>query len=333
MIFSKLIFLSILTVVYACSQESNVLNTTLNVADSPAQNMEVESPVNVIYQSSDLGKSWQDISKGLTPNIQAPEFYADETDLYILGEKDIFHGNPSRTGADWQKEDFVGYNIHFVKIKEDLIAYSEDGEIRKKISGTETWEPIYKNFGEKNIRVIFESSRGTVLIGCDHGLFKTSDDGKTWKLVHDEGWVIKIAESSNGVLIATGEKGIMRSTDGGDNWNWVIQEGGVGIDVEPIQDGFAAITFNTTTETRKIRLSFDHGATWQLIGEDLPPNANISSIIQMGENFFCGHPDGIYASADKGQTWKLILPSVEDKVFDLSVSGNMIYAIPRFAGC
>ncbi len=333
MIFSKLILLSILTVVYACSQESKVLNTTLSVADLPTQNMEVGAPINVIYQSADVGRSWQDISNGLSPNIQAPEFYADETDLYILGVKDIFHSKPSRIGADWQKEDFVGYNIHFVKIKEDLIAYSEDGQIRKKISGTELWEPIYLNFGEKNIRVIFESSQGTVLIGCDHGLFKTSDDGKTWKLVHHEGWVIKIVESANGVLIATGEKGIMRSTDGGNNWNWVIQEDGVGIDVEPIKNGFVAITYNGASETRRIRASFDHGATWRLIDNGLPPSANISSIIQMGENFFCGHPNGIYGSSDMGQTWKLILPSVEDKIFDLSVSGNMIYAIPRFAGC
>jgi photosystem II stability/assembly factor-like uncharacterized protein len=333
MIFSKLVFLSILTVVYACSHESNVLNTTLNVADSPAQNMEVESPVNVIYQSSDVGKSWQDISQGLTPNIQAPEFYADETDLYILGVKDIFHGIPSATGIVWQKENFMDYHNNFVKIKGELISYTSDGEIRKKSVETNEWKPIFPNFGEKNVRLIFESSEGTVLIGCDHGLFKTSDDGKTWKLVHDEGWVIKIAESANGVLIATGEKGIMRSSDGGDNWNWVIQEGGVGIDVEPIKNGFVAITYNGASETRRIRASFDQGATWQLIDNDLPPSANISSVIQMGENFFCGHTDGIYASADKGKTWKLILPSVEDKVFDLSVSGNMMYAIPRFAGC
>jgi photosystem II stability/assembly factor-like uncharacterized protein len=332
MIFSKLILLSILTVVYACSQESQVLNTTLNVADLPAQKMEVEAPVNVIYQSSDAGTSWQDMSKGLSPNIQAPEFYADEKDLYVLGVKDIFHGTPNVTGIAWEKENFMGYHHNFVKIKGELISYTSDGEIRKKSIETNEWKPIFKNFGEKNVRVIFESSNGTVLIGCDHGLFKTADDGKTWKLVHDEGWVIKIAES-NGVLIATGENGIMRSTDGGENWNWVIQEGGAGIDVEPIQNGFVAITYNGTSETRRIRASFDQGATWQLIDNGLPPSELISSIVQLGENFFCGHLNGIYKSTDKGQTWKLLLPSVEDKIFDLSISGNTLYAVPKFAGC
>ena len=58
-----------------------------------------------------------------------------------------------------------------------------------------------------------------------------------------------------------------------------------------------------------------------------------TSITQVGENFFCAHPDGIFRSSDKGKTWKLLLPSVEGKVFNLFVSGNVIYAIPSKGGC
>jgi hypothetical protein len=332
MIVNNLSFLVVFSLVFACTPEAKVSNTSLNVLNSSAPANVDESVKNVVYQSSDEGKSWQDVSNGLSLNIQSPGFYADNSDLYVLGVKDIFHGTPNTTGIAWEKENFMGYHNNFVKIKGELISYTSEGEIRKKSVETNEWKPIFKNFGEKNIRVIFESSNGTVLIGCDHGLFKTSDDGKTWKLVHDEGWVIKIAES-NGVLIATGEKGIMRSTDAGDNWNWVISEGGVGISVETIRDGFAAITYNTTSETRKIRVSFDQGATWQLIDNGLPPSELISSVVQLGDNFFCGHLNGIYKSTDKGQTWKLLLPSVEDKIFDLSISGNSLYAVPKFAGC
>ncbi len=329
---NNLSFLVVFSLVFACSHEAKVSNTSLNVLNSSAPANVDESMENVIYQSSNGGKSWKDISNGLSPNIQAPGFYADNSDLYVLGVKDVFHGTPSANGIAWQKENFMGYQNNFVKIKGELIAYTSDGEIRKKIVETNEWKPIFPNFQEKNIRLIFEAQDGSIFIGCDTGLLKSSDNGETWRLVHHEGWVIEMAEG-DGALIATGEKGIMRSTDAGNNWNWVISEGGVGISVETIRDGFAAITYNATSETRKIRVSFDQGATWQLIDNGLPPSANISSIIQMGENFFCGHPDGIYGSADMGKTWKLILPSVEDKVFDLSISDNMIYAIPRFAGC
>jgi photosystem II stability/assembly factor-like uncharacterized protein len=82
-----------------------------------------------------------------------------------------------------------------------------------------------------------------------------------------------------------------------------------------------------------VRTSYDGGKTWQPIDEGLPAQLSISSIIQVGDYFFCGHPDGIFRSSDKGKTWKLLLPSIEGKVFNLAVSGNVIYAIPRNFGC
>ena len=59
----------------------------------------------------------------------------------------------------------------------------------------------------------------------------------------------------------------------------------------------------------------------------------MTSIIQVGENFVCTHSDGIFRSSDKGKTWKLLLPSIDGKVFNLFVSGNVIYAIPSAGGC
>ena len=191
---------------------------------------------------------------------------------------------------------------------------------------------MYTNFQKSSIRNVFETTGGTVFIGTDSGLFKSTDNGKTWKHVHAGGWVMKLVES-NGVLMATSMKGIIRSTNGGENWELVINEGGVGIAVESIKGGFAAITYNSELMTRRVRTSYDGGKTWQPIDSGLPATPLIASIIQVGENFFCGHPDGIFRSSDKGKTWKLLLPTIENKVFNLSVSGNVIYAIPRNGGC
>jgi len=138
---------------------------------------------------------------------------------------------------------------------------------------------------------------------------------------------------SNGVILATSQKGIIRSTDGGKTWNLVIGEGGVGIFLERVKGGFAAITYNAMSNTRRVRTSYDGGKTWQAIDAGLPPSLSITSIIQVGDDFFCGHPSGIFKSSDKGKIWKLILPSVDDKVFNLSASGNVIYAMPRPGGC
>lgn len=113
----------------------------------------------------------------------------------------------------------------------------------------------------------------------------------------------------------------------------MVNEGGVGIDVTSIADGFAAITYNTESKTRRVRASMDGGKTWQSIDADLPAHDLIANIIQVGDYFFCGHPKGIFRSKDKGKTWVLILPSITEKVFNLSVKGRIIYAFPRVGGC
>lgn len=193
-------------------------------------------------------------------------------------------------------------------------------------------------------------------------VLKSVDGGLTWHNISDglpdkeKNWeqVQKSAGSdvveSEGVMIATGQRGIRRSTDNDENWQWVISEGGVGIAVEHIKGGFAAISYNTETKSRRIRISLDGGKAWQAIDEGLPPSMFISSIKQIGNHLICGHPDGIFWSADMGKTWKKVHPGVDDnefrflptgnnssrepkRVFKVSVSGNILYAVAVSAGC
>ncbi|MVM31081.1 exo-alpha-sialidase [Spirosoma sp. HMF4905] len=263
---------------------------------------------NIVFKSTDGGQTWQDISEGLPEGAQAEDIIEKDRELYIRAGNEIYHGKPTSTAPFWQKESFPN-------------------EHRSNV-----WSPTYTNFQHKGVNTVFETAGGTVFIGCNNGLFKSTTNGETWKQVHTGGWVMKLVES-NGVLMATSQSGILRSTDDGENWDLVIREGGVGIAVERIKGGFAAITYNTESMTRRVRTSYDGGKIWQSIDAGLPATASIASIIQVGEYFFCGHPDGIFRSSDQGKTWKLLLPSIENKVFNLSVSGNAIYAIPRDGGC
>ena len=131
----------------------------------------------------------------------------------------------------------------------------------------------------------------------------------------------------------------------------MIREGGVGIAIERIEGGFAAISCNTTTTSRRIHVSLDDGETWKAIDEGLRPSLFISSIKQMGKYLICSHPDGIFRSSDMGKTWNIVLPSLEKhefkidtafrintfsdnrKVFKLYVSGSVLYAVAKLGGC
>ena len=291
---------------------------------------------NIVFRFTDGGQTWQNISEGLPKPVKddygvGRNVISYDNGLWLIAGNSIYHSNSNSKAPFWKKEIFPGEHSSISPGNSRIFAYNYWGGILQKTNGMGIWSPVFTNFKEKRIRSVFETAGGTIFIDTDRGLFKSTDSGKTWKTLFTGGLGKKV--ESNGVLIATSAEGILRSTDDGENWNWVIKEGGVGIDVENIEGGFAAITFNTQSKTRRVRTSYDSGKTWQPIDAGLPASSSISSIVQLGENLFCGHPDGIYQSSDKGKTWKRILCPMDGKVFNLSVSGNVIYAILKNGGC
>ena len=293
---------------------------------------------NIVFKSIDGGQTWQDISEGLPEPVKDDDgvgrnvSFANDNGLYLTDGNGLYHSKPNATAPFWTKENFPDEHASITPGKTGIFAYNYDGHFLQKINGTSKWSPIYTNFQQKRVRSVFESAAGSIFICSDYGLFKSTDSGKTWKRVYTGGGAFSVVESS-GVLMAICGTGIIRSTDDGESWDFVINEERRGFAVESIKGGFAVIFYPTASDTRKVRTSYDGGKTWQSIDEGLPVNATITSIIQVGENFFCGNSKGIFRSTDKGKTWKLLLPSIKDKVFNLFVSGNVIYAIPRRRGC
>jgi photosystem II stability/assembly factor-like uncharacterized protein len=320
--------------------------------------------VNTVFKSTDGGQTWQDISKGLPENlrkdsIRVNSFFANDKGLFLRVGNGLYHSTPNATAPFWTKEIFpdsqpryFGEHSSIAPGKSGIFANNYWGVNLKKTNGTSVWSPIFENFQGPGTRIVFETAGGTVFIGTSRGLFKTANSGKTWKHVHAGGLVGNLTES-DGILLATSMRRIIRSTDNGENWAVVISDSSVAFDVKQIKGGFAAITAGSESGTRSLKTSYDGGITWQPIDagiqgkvvsdsirrtwNDRPRvQAFMTSIIQVGENFLCVHRHGIFRSSDKGKTWKLLLPSVEDKVFNLFVSGNVIYAIhaiPSKGGC
>ncbi|GAA4438965.1 hypothetical protein GCM10023091_20450 [Ravibacter arvi] len=301
---------------------------------APDNNKAVAS--NIIFKSVDGGDTWQDISEGLPENLTGDDIprdgsLANDNGIYLHAGNEMYYSKPNSIAPFWEKEISPANRSSIVPGRTGMLAFNYDGWFVQKINGTGLWLPIYTDFPGKSIRTIFETG-DDVFIGCDRGLFKFDDREKSWKRVYDGGRVMKLVES-DGVLLATSQRGIIRSVDDGENWVDVINEGGVGIAIERIKDGFAAITYSTKTETSRVRTSYDGGKTWQPIDVGLPPSLDIASIAEVGKYLLCGHAAGIYRSSDKGKTWQLLFPAIRDKVFNLSVSRNVVYAIPRSGGC
>jgi photosystem II stability/assembly factor-like uncharacterized protein len=319
---------------FAFDQTLRIPHSPLRPDSSHKQNKAVAS--NIIFKSEDNGQTWQDISEGLPENL--PEdgvprdgFVANDHGIYLRIGNGMYYSKAKSMAPFWEKETSLDNRGSIVAGRTGMLAVNYGGQFLKKIEGTNLWLPTYTDFPGKSVRTVFETD-DHVFIGCDWGLFKYDNHEKTWRRVYDRGWVLKVV-ASNGVLLATSQTGIIRSTDMGENWVDVINEGGVGIAIEKIKGGFAAISCNTETETRRVRTSYDGGKTWQAVDGDLPASLYIASITEVGKYLFCGHPAGIYRSSDQGKTWQLLLPAIQDKVFNLVVSGHVLYAIPRSGGC
>lgn len=356
----------------SCNQASEFSQVSQLPDSLGNQQRDKTGTANVVFRSADNGQTWQDISDGLPETVKDDDsggrnvFFADDNGLWLTDGNGIYHSKPNFTAPFWTKAVIPKERNNITPGKDGIFAYNySGGEIFQKAARTDVWSPVFTSFQEKRVFRVFETAGGTIFIGSERGLFKSANSGKSWKQLHAGGGG-KMVES-NGVLLATSEGGIIRSTDDGENWRLVIQEGGVGIDVANINGGFAAINYSTTARTRRIRTSYDGGQTWQAIDAGFPGQVITDSrlqpmnagnpvhnspdsawhpteaaplvleykttIIQVGENFFCGHSDGVYKTSDKGKTWKLVLPAEKGKMFKLSVSGNMIYAIQMEAHC
>ncbi|MBC7849114.1 MAG: exo-alpha-sialidase [Chitinophagaceae bacterium] len=290
----------------------------------------------IVFKSVDGGRTWQDITEGLPDNSGQEGFmigggFATSNGFYLRAGDGLFFNKQNSTVPNWSKEILSDNQVAMFPSKTGILAFNyNNGQILQTIEGKKDWLPIYRNFQSKDVVTFFETDKGTVFIGTNSGLFKFSDAEKAWNPVFAASKGVRKLVESGGVLMGVTQKGIIRSTDNGDHWNLVTSEGDHGMDVQRINGGFAAITESQERRFR-VRTSHDNGNTWQSIDDGLP--VYVFNIVEVGENLFCSHQNGISGSSDNGKTWKLLLPSIDHDIFNLSVSGNVIYAMRNVGGC
>lgn len=334
---------------------------TLSSCQQPTENMEIAearlvslpvdsvkqskkkpktSATDIIFKSIDGGQTWDDLSIGLPAEISVTDIFVNNDRIYLASDLGIFHSSANFLPLDWENNMLMGERVFgFFPAKEGFYAHSHQKGMIQEIPGTDYWATKFGNMKDKIIHSVLETPEGTIFLSCDSGIFKSSDEGQTWKHVLAYGLIRNIVAVDD-VLIASGLKGMLRSVDGGEHWEWtnidcgeayksVVVKGGI----VAIAEGASPLTgYSLYDKTNRLIFSGDKGLTWQRLDMELL-SGDIYDVVQAGEYLFCSHKFGISRSADQGKTWEVVrAPQNDRNMILLTVSGDAIYAV-MFSGC
>lgn len=327
LLLSSLLFFSL-----AAYWKRDNIQTTPNTANIK------KASTGVIFQSSDAGDTWQDISAGLSVqervgNLSAP----NERTLFISSEKGLYRYNPPPIVPTWQQDQTLveGY-FAMHPGKSGLYATSLENGLFQNVIGSSVWMPLAGDLKDKRLLSVLESQNGSLIVSSYSGLFKSDDHGKTWKHVFKEEIISDVYET-DGVLVGVSFIGIVRSTDGGNHWEWVQKDYNKPKLTAQL-DGKLAVFVHETDGWKKVSVGTTQNVggcanTWQQLTEGLGAFRKVYHLEQMGKWLFCSYEGGIARSADQGKTWSPVFLTPDDQtVLWFVVSGQSIFMVKSF-GC
>jgi len=305
-----------------------------------------EQPGSILFQSSDHGNTWQNLSAVLPAKLQVSYAFAHGEELYLGAANGVlYHSNNPKSGF-WEREVisetspqkaitgiFNGHSGLYVSV-------FGKGFFRKK-PGTTTWEPMGQTLREKNVHVVLENADGTIFVACPGGIYQSDDDCKTWKQVLKEEWVMSLVASGN-ILVCNSNRGLFRSTDSGLNWEPVLHDENATYKTKFIDGRFIATRMGGTWlspidySPQSTLVSNDNGKTWERFDGALLSNQRIYDLEEAGPYLFSSHKMGVSRSKDGGKTWELMGSTAilgDTQQFELVVMGQLVFAVVMNWGC
>lgn len=307
----------------------------------------------LLYQSADGGDTWQNLSSGLPDNINISRLYSRGSEIF-LGTYDglVYHCFDLHKGQ-WTRENIGGL------FKKDAITGIFGGSagpyisvdhhgLFKRVPGTGFWQPVAPSvFKDLQIHDFLETPDGHLYIASGAGIYRSDNEGLSWKYVFKSGWASSLIYSE-GVLLATATQGIIRSQDG-INWTCTLADAGAVYKTGAAKGTFSAMrlaapwvksqknsSWANASDDILLTRSADKGKSWQKVSISGLHTKQLDDFVQAGRYLFCSHRGGISRSDDGGKTWKLIWKQRNDSEMDrmdLIIDGAVMYALHGKGGC
>lgn len=286
----------------------------------------------IVFTSADDGSTWQNLDSGLPAELMVFSFLASEDELYIGAPEGLYRSAALGPIHEWKKEHFLLKEVTGI-FPGKIGPYAISHGVYQYQPATGQWKAMFKTLPDKTVYRLLESTSGVLFAGCESGLYRSADQGKSWEQANISGWISRI-EEAEGVMIVSGNHGLWRSTDEGSQWKKVQINVGSPFHLRQLSDEFVAFfdgqEIAGTRLPNQVFMSSDQGVSWQPMSPS--PSEYLSSIYELvraGRYLFACSNAGIFRSDDNGATWTPVLSPPADKggFFKLVVDGQILYSL------
>ncbi len=251
-----------------------------------------------VYRSRDGGNHWEHISDAAVKNIESIAVDPKDPNVIYAGTWHLAW-KTSDGGNSWQHinkgmiDDSDVFSIIVSSANSSEVFASACSGIYKSTSAGDQFQKIQGiPFTARRTRVLKQDpgNPAVVYAGTTEGLWKSVDEGKTWKRMSNPEVVVNDVlidpRNSQRVLLATDRSGVLASDD-------------------------SAATFTTA----------NHGYTHRYVSAILPDNKELNTLYigVVNDREF----GGVFTSHDGGQSWQQKSSGLDGRdVFTLKQSGN-----------
>jgi len=261
-----------------------------------------------IFRSNDNGNSWTSLN--FPPLAISNLKINSNNEIYVATTEALFRSVNNGGSFGLMRSCSVG--VIFINSQNHIFIQTNGPNVLRSTDNGISWMTV--STGSEVKMPISEDNLRNIYTGSEGKLYKSSDNGANWNLFaelvqNSFNEVSSIHFKSGNKIIVSTSNGIFRSDNSGLNWS----EANNGIRDPQVRS--MSVKNNTifTASANSVSRSLDNGNTWQVTENGLPHNIG-ARIIETGSSeyvFAYMHVNGLYKSADNGNSWSLInsLPS------------------------
>lgn len=212
-------------------------------------------------------------------------------------------------GANWTRMPVVGNATLGVLVitAEGKLFVLASGELFRSTDGGTSFKKIGKAIGPNGESFYGLSFAEGALFAESNGLFKSADEGKTWKAVTENASGVVLREASGKLFFGGGVGGVVASDDKGGSWKHLPLEQEVR-SLAIRRDGalFAGVDPEPGPDFAYILTSQDKGKSWKGVNRGLPGSwgATVKAITAASDGAMYAAVTGkIFRLEPGGSTW------------------------------